>query len=128
MKRPMKNFNNNSDGNRPGKKGVKLDQGFWNSLKKRNLFGYSFLEQLPVYYSADLNEHYIYIPDFHVTDIMLAQEIDNEIKMVEVDHGQHVSDTFDPLEINVLRIENEDLNDLDTLTNKVEIFLTAVMN
>ncbi len=92
----------------------------WQNIRKHKLFGMKFLRQHPLIYESNRNEHFFFIPDFYCAKAKLAVELDGEIhnKTIERDNNRDL--ILNKMGIRVLRIKNEELNDIDAVIQKIE--------
>jgi leucyl-tRNA synthetase len=61
----------------------------WEVIRKRQLGGYRFLRQHPLYYEYKNNDHFIFIPDFCCAELKLIIELDGAVHERRKDKDEH---------------------------------------
>ncbi len=95
----------------------------WKELRGRKLNGYKLLRQHPLLYEGNLKRYNYFIADFFCDEKKSIIELDGPI------HDEHKEyDEFRDLELHdlgfhILRIKNEELNDMKNVLEKIESFL-----
>ncbi len=92
----------------------------WKYLRKKNLEGRRFLRQFAIIYDSDGDEHFFYVPDFYCFKENLAIELDGKIHLYRKEHDKRRDEILNGLGINVLRIENEELTNIDQVLLKIK--------
>jgi very-short-patch-repair endonuclease len=94
----------------------------WSRLRSRQIDGYKFRRQHPVY---------DYIPDFYCHELKLIIEIDGEVHNLEETH-MHDIKRDNILRVNgyhIIRIPNSEIEtDLNSSINKIRSFITEIMS
>jgi very-short-patch-repair endonuclease len=87
----------------------------WKILRGKNLLGYKFLRQHPVFYSEDKNWTDYYIVDFYCNRLRLIIEIDGKIHENQVEYDQERDQKMKEKGLKVIRIKNESTIDSEVL-------------
>ncbi len=95
----------------------------WRYLRKRRLNGKKFLRQHPVIYESVGNEHFFYVPDFYCAEVKLAVELDGLIHLKTKERDAIRDNILNSMGIRVLRIRNDELNDIDNVLKKISEYL-----
>ena len=96
----------------------------WEILRKRNLFGYKFLRQHPIFYRIDKGWVEFYIADFYCNKLKLVFELDGEIHIERKEYDSERDTKLLSKGIVVIRILNKELNDMDSLFEKIKMIIT----
>jgi very-short-patch-repair endonuclease len=91
----------------------------WNRIRNRQLNGFKFLRQHPIVYDRNGNNLNIFIPDFYCPRVRLAIEVDGGIHILNEDHDQWREKILTAMEIRVLRIQNNELLDIESVLQKI---------
>lgn len=96
----------------------------WKHIRNRQLLGRKFLRQHAIIYESYDTEHFFFVPDFYCEAEKLAIELDGKIhdftKAKDANRDAILSD----MDITVLRIRNEELENLSIVLNKIKIYFT----
>ena len=99
----------------------------WELIRKKQLFGYKFLRQHPIFYRVDNNWAEFYIADFYCSELRLIIEMDGPIhdfnKEYDIDRDFRLMSKG----INTVRIKNEELEDLDQVMSKINSIISGLM-
>lgn len=95
---------------------------FWSMVRARKLFGLKFLRQHALIYEYYGRQKF-FIADFYCSDKKLVVELDGKIHDRQKDYDQQRDYIMNTLGLRVLRIKNEELNDTNSLINKLNKFL-----
>ncbi|MAL16143.1 MAG: hypothetical protein CL670_11815 [Balneola sp.] len=91
----------------------------WKYLRNRQLGGYKFLRQKPIVHEQHNKRRYFYIADFYCAELKLVVELDGKIHDFQKSYDYQRDYVLNGLGLNVLRIENEELMDLDRVLRKI---------
>jgi very-short-patch-repair endonuclease len=91
----------------------------WEILRKRKLGGYRFLRQHPLYYDHYNNNHFFFVPDFYCPGLKLIIEMDGKIHEQQLDHDKKRDCILNEKGFIILRLMNEEVNDIETLKLKI---------
>jgi len=89
----------------------------WDILRRKNLSGYKFLRQHPVFYRIDKNWTDFYIADFYCAKLRLIIELDGAIHESAVEYDNDRDLKLLSKGILVVRFKNEDMDDLNAFTS-----------
>lgn len=95
----------------------------WEHLRKRQLGGYRFLRQHPLYYEHNNNDHFFFVPDFYCPEIKLIIELDGGIHLKQKERDENRDKILESKGFKIIRINNEDLSDLNILKERVLNFI-----
>lgn len=91
----------------------------WSYLCKRQLEGRKFLRQHSIIYESDHKEHFFYVPDFYCSKEKLIIELDGPVHMERKIRDQRRELILKSKNLKVLRINNEELKDIDAVLHKI---------
>ncbi len=99
------------------------EKKLWEELRLRRLYGFKFLRQKPIIHRKYQNKTYFYIADFYCAQKKLVIELDGKIHEKQKDYDIQRDIVMKKLGLRVLRIRNEELNDMDSVLLKILSFL-----
>jgi very-short-patch-repair endonuclease len=99
----------------------------WELLRKKQLFGYKFLRQHPIFYRVDNNWVEFYIADFYCSELMLIIETDGPIHDYNRDYDNDRDSKLMSKGINIVRIKNEELEEVDHVKLKIATIVRTLM-
>jgi len=93
----------------------------WKQIRNKKLSGRKFLRQHPIIYDSnrDTNEYFFFIPDFYCASEKLIIELDGKIHDFQKEKDYRRDEILAAYNLKVLRINNEELNDIRTVINKI---------
>ncbi len=92
----------------------------WRNLRKRKLQGRKFLRQHAIIYESVGREHFFYVPDFYCAAERLIVELDGRIHDYQKERDQHRDEILTGMNLRILRIKNEELNDMLSVLKRIE--------
>lgn len=96
------------------------ERKMWFIVKNRNLLGYKFRRQHPITVEIDESGHKsYYIIDFYCPELKLGIEVDGGIHLVQQSYDRNRDRMLESLEINTIRILNEELDDPEIVRQKL---------
>jgi len=95
----------------------------WGILRDRRIFGKKFLRQHPIIYDVYLRPYY-FIADFYCAETGLVIELDGSIHDYQVDYDESRTMVLKQKGLKVLRIKNEELDDINKVIEKIHSHLT----
>jgi leucyl-tRNA synthetase len=95
----------------------------WTVLRRRNLLGYKFLRQHPIFYSIRNRWVEFFIADFYCSELKLIIEVDGKIHELTKEYDFDRDSRLLNKGIFVVRIKNEELEDM----NSVILFLENII-
>jgi very-short-patch-repair endonuclease len=96
----------------------------WEVLRRKNLSGYKFLRQHPIFYRINNNWVEFFIADFYCAGLKLIIELDGKIHENNKEYDSERDLKLLKKGIYVVRIKNEELVDM----NSVTLFLKGIIN
>ena len=101
----------------------------WKVIQNRRFLNLKFLRQHPLYYDHTYNnEHFFFIPDFYCADLKLIIELDGQIHNYTIEKDTHREMILKERGFNILRIKNEELENIDQVKNKIQHFINEKCN
>ena len=91
----------------------------WQILRAKRLNEIKFLRQHPILYENNRNDYFFFIPDFYCARYKLVIELDGKIHEYKKKRDQHRELILKDKGLKVLRIKNEELNDMDKVRMKI---------
>ena len=98
---------------------TKAEQILWKELRNRRMLGLKFLRQHPIIYQVSQNRPYYFIADFYCAEKYLVLEVDGLIHELQKEEDQHREDILKSLDLNILRIKNEEVEDISKVLEKI---------
>jgi very-short-patch-repair endonuclease len=95
----------------------------WRELKGRKLSGFKFLRQHPVLYKGNLSRYNYFIADFYCYTRKAVIELDGPVHDDSEEYDQYRDSELQQIGIRVLRIKNEELQNMDNVLNRIITFL-----
>ena len=95
------------------------EKQLWNRIRDRQLNGFKFLRQHPIVYDRNGNDLNIFIPDFYCPSARLAIEVDGGIHINNQVHDRWREEILIANKITVLRIQNDELLDIESVIHKI---------
>lgn len=95
------------------------ERRLWECLRKRQLEGYKFLRQQPIIYKQENNKRYFFIADSYCAEKGLVVELDGKIHEFQKEYDYNRDTVLKGLGLNVLRIENEELIQIEKVKKKI---------
>ena len=92
----------------------------WEYLRKRRLNGHKFLRQYPLFYDKSIYDQRFFVVDFYCPKIKFAIELDGKIHDYQKDRDKWRDEIIQSQSINLIRIKNEELNNIEMLMNKIK--------
>ena len=102
------------------------EKDLWDQLRNRRLGGYKFLRQHPIIYKADFKGLNYFIADFYCDAKKVVIELDGAIHDSTEEYDQFRDEEMSLMGLNVLRIKNEELSNMDNTLLKIKTFLLSI--
>lgn len=99
------------------------EKNLWGIIRNRQLGGYRFLRQHPLYYEHNNNDHFFFVPDFYCPEIKLIIELDGGVHSQQQEKDENRDEILKNRGFRILRIKNEDLSDMDMVKEKILNFI-----
>lgn len=97
----------------------------WARIRDRQLNGFKFLRQHPILYDRKGNDLNIFIPDFYCPVARLVIEVDGGIQVNLQEHDQWREETLIKAGIIILRFQNDELADIESVLKKIKMKLQS---
>ena len=97
----------------------------WEYLRKRRLNGYRFLRQYPLFYDRSLCDQRFFVVDFYCPKLKIAIELDGKIHDYQKDRDKWRDEIIQSHGIILMRIKNEELINIELITNKIKEHLPS---
>ena len=94
----------------------------WAELRNRKLNGVKFFRQHPLIYEDDRGRLHFFIPDFYSAEQKLVIELDGKIHEKQRYYDRERDLIIERLGLKVIRFNNEETEDMDTLLGKIESY------
>ena len=102
---------------------TKAEKILWQRLRNKQMMGYRFLRQRPVYYKND-NKYKFFVADFFCFKLRLIIEVDGGIHQTQEDYDQKRTELLQSKNFVVLRFSNEEIEmNVTPVTNKIRDFI-----
>jgi leucyl-tRNA synthetase len=98
----------------------------WANLRNRKFLNLKFLRQHPFIYQVTNNRPYYFIADFYCAEKKLVIEVDGKIHDFQVEEDLHREDILKSLDLNILRIKNEEVEDIPNVMKKIKKFIDEI--
>jgi len=98
----------------------------WEQLRNRKLSGYKFLRQHPIIYKADYKGLNYFIADFYCDAKKAVIELDGSIHNEKEEYDQFRDEEMKSMGLHVLRLKNEELNEMVNTLSKITLFLNSI--
>jgi very-short-patch-repair endonuclease len=98
----------------------------WKELRGRRLSGYKFLRQHPILYKGNLIRYNYFVADFYCAIKKTIIELDGPIHDNTEEYDSFRESELKDLGFHILRIRNEELEELDIVVGKIKSFLFQV--
>ncbi len=98
----------------------------WKELRGRRLSGYKFLRQHPLIYKGNLIRYNYFIADFYCDSKKVVIELDGPVHDKTEEHDQFRDSELEELGINVLRIKNDELQNMKKVLRKILTFINRI--
>ncbi len=98
----------------------------WEELKGRKLSGYKFLRQHPILYKGNLIRFNYFIADFYCYEKKTVIEVDGPVHDTTKEYDHFRDSELKELGINILRLKNEELTNLEEVKKKILTFLNEI--
>jgi very-short-patch-repair endonuclease len=99
------------------KKQTSSEKLLWTVLRRKSLRGYKFLRQHPIFYSIINERVEFFIADFYCSELKLIIELDGKIHEKNKEYDFERDLKLLNKGIYVLRIKNEDLDNMNSVLN-----------
>lgn len=98
----------------------------WNELRGRKLSGYKFSRQHPILYGGNLIRYNYFVADFYCAVKKAIIELDGSIHLATKEYDNYRDSELNYYGYNILRIKNEDLNNMQETLVSIITFLNQL--
>jgi very-short-patch-repair endonuclease len=98
----------------------------WGEIRGRKLSGYKFLRQHPLLYKGNLSRFNYFIADFYCDRKKAVIELDGPIHDSSGDYDDFRDKELEEMGLHILRIKNEELQNMKNTLDKIKIFLNQI--
>lgn len=98
----------------------------WERLKNRKLSGYKFLRQHPIIYKEEGKIFRYFVADFYCAAKSAVIELDGPIHEKTLEYDVFRDNEMRIRDIVVLRIKNEELDEIEAVLQKIILFLQSL--
>ena len=91
------------------------ETALWEVLRRKNLFGYKFLRQHPIFYRIDKQWVEFFIADFFCSRLKLIIEVDGIVHDGQEEYDSERDTKLLSKGIKVIRVKNEELSDINSI-------------
>ena len=96
------------------------EKRLWRNLRKRQFHGFRFLRQKPFVHEQRESKRYFYIADFYCAELNLVIEVDGKVHDFQKSYDYQRDLVLNGFGLNVLRIKNEELVDMEGVLERIE--------
>ena len=108
------------------KNSTEAEKILWNELRGRKLSGFKFIRQHPVLYSGNLYGYNYFVADFYCASKKAIVELDGPIHLDSLEYDEFRDTELKFLGYKILRIKNEDLQNMPETLNSILAFLKQI--
>ena len=99
----------------------------WKELRGRRLSGYKFLRQHPILYKGNIMRFNYFIADFYCYEKKAVIELDGPVHDTTEEYDRFRDSELKELGINILRLKNEELKNMQKVQRKILNFLNGII-
>ena len=107
---------------------TKAELMLWKKLRNRKFMRLKFLRQHPIIYQVIDNKPRYFIADFMCYEKKLVIEADGLIHEFQKEDDEHRDEILKYLGLNILRIRNEEVEDISNVLEKIRRYVTNIKN
>jgi very-short-patch-repair endonuclease len=105
---------------------TEAERSLWKELRNRKFMGLKFVRQHPLIYQVINNEPRYFIADFICYEKKLVIEVDGKIHDFQKEDDEHREEILKSLGLTVLRIKNEEVEDIIKVLEKIKIYINEM--
>ena len=102
------------------------EQMLWKELRSRKFIGLKFVRHHPLIFQVINNEPRYFIADFMCYEKKLVMEVDGLIHEFQKEEDQHREEILKSLGLNILRIKNEEVEDIAKVMDKIRTYINEM--
>ena len=95
------------------------EEFLWEKLKKRQIMGFKFLRQHPVFYKIHNDLVEFYIADFYCAELRLVIELDGPVHESSIEYDNERDSKLHSKGLMTLRIKNFELEEVHKVIEKI---------
>ncbi|HAQ19265.1 MAG TPA: hypothetical protein DCR40_08550 [Prolixibacteraceae bacterium] len=99
------------------------ERTLWYFLRNRRFYNLKFLRQHPIIYQVTIKGPDYFIPDFYCAEKKVVLELDGIIHNFQRDEDEFRENILKGLGLRILRIRNEELEDVTSVLKKIKQFV-----
>ena len=99
------------------------EKRLWANLRNRKFLNLKFLRQHPIIYQVTGNKPAYFIADFYCAEKRLVIEVDGKIHDFQVEYDLHREEILRSLNLQILRIKNEEVSNISELLKKIKEYI-----
>lgn len=99
----------------------------WQELRRKSVDGFKFFRQHPIIYDNIDKEILFFVADFYCAKANLVIELDGKIHDLQQEYDSYREQILKDKGLIVLRIKNEELNDISVVLNKIQAHLNTII-
>lgn len=99
----------------------------WQELRRKSVDGFKFFRQHPIIYGNIDKEILFFVADFYCAKANLVIELDGKIHDLQQEYDSYREQILKDKGLIVLRIKNEELNDISVVLNKIQAHLNTII-
>jgi len=100
----------------------------WSILRRKNVLGYKFLRQHPVFYRVYKGRVEFFVADFYCSKLKLIIEVDGPIHCYQKEYDSERDAKLLSKGIKVLRIENDEVMDIKSVLKRIEDSILEIIS
>jgi very-short-patch-repair endonuclease len=105
------------------KQQTKEEALLWTALRAKSLNGYKFLRQHPIVYGNNDKQLLFFVADFYCAKARLILEVDGKIHLAKKEYDTYREGVLVEMGYRILRIKNEELNNINTVLEKISLYI-----
>ena len=105
---------------------TEAEQRLWKELRNRKFMRLKFLRQHPIIYQVIDNKSRYFIADFMCYEKNMVIEVDGLIHEFQKEDDEHRENILKSLGLNILRIKNEEVEDISKVLEKIRGFINEM--
>ena len=98
------------------------EKKLWQVLRNRKFLGLKFLRQHPIVFEIDGRLRF-FVADFYCAEKKLVLEVDGKIHKHQLERDKERDLIIEKLGLKVLRIKNEELDNIDDVLQRIKNFI-----
>ncbi len=102
---------------------TKAESCLWVYLRNRRFHNLKFLRQHPIIFQVTNLKADYFIPDFYFAEKRVIIELDGKIHEFQKDKDEFRKNILKDQGLRILRIKNEELEDINTVLRKIKEFI-----